>query len=138
MIPAAPLIWAGDLNVAPEPKDVYDPKRMEGHVCFHPREREALAEIKEWGLIDVFRLHNKEAKQYTFWDYLSAQSTGTKSGLAVGPHFGDPSARGRLSGGMDRFRSTGDAETFRSYVSGGRLRAVIVQPALRETPAKRT
>ncbi len=67
--PAAPLIWAGDLNVAPEPEDVYDPKRMEGHVCFHPREREALAEIKEWGLIDVFRLHNKEAKQYTFWDY---------------------------------------------------------------------
>jgi exodeoxyribonuclease-3 len=67
--PVAPLIWAGDLNVAPEPADVYDPVLFEGSVCFHPLERAALGEVMSWGLVDVFRKHNAEAGQYTFWDY---------------------------------------------------------------------
>ncbi len=31
-----PVIWLGDLNVAPLEIDVYDPKRLYGHVCFGP------------------------------------------------------------------------------------------------------
>jgi len=65
----APLVWTGDLNVAPEPVDVYDPERLEGSVCFHPLERAALREVMSWGLVDVFRKHNSDAGQYTFWDY---------------------------------------------------------------------
>lgn len=67
--PAAPLIWTGDFNVAPESIDVYDPERLEGSVCFHPLERGALKEVMSWGLVDVFRMHNMDAGQYTFWDY---------------------------------------------------------------------
>ena len=63
------VAWAGDLNVAPEAKDVYDPKRLAGSVCFHPAEQAALAGVVEWGLVDVFRMHNKEEGQFTFWDY---------------------------------------------------------------------
>ena len=41
--PDRPVIWTGDLNVAPEPIDVFDPKRMDGQVGFHPDERRAWA-----------------------------------------------------------------------------------------------
>jgi exodeoxyribonuclease-3 len=68
--PDEPLLWMGDFNVAPEPVDVHDPKRLEGHVDFHPEARAALERVREWGLIDVFRLHHPdEPGQYTFWDY---------------------------------------------------------------------
>lgn len=63
------LVWCGDLNVAPEPIDVYDPEGHVEHVCFHADVRKAMAGVMEFGLVDCFRLHNKEAGQYTFWDY---------------------------------------------------------------------
>ena len=67
--PENPLLWVGDLNVAPEPMDVHDPKGLGKHVDFHPLAREALQRIREWGFVDVFRLHHPEAGHYTFWDY---------------------------------------------------------------------
>lgn len=68
--PQAPLLWAGDLNVAPEPIDVHDPKRLARHVDFHPEARVALERVREWGFVDVFRQHHPdEPGQYTYWDY---------------------------------------------------------------------
>ncbi|ABO49714.1 Exodeoxyribonuclease III [Desulforamulus reducens MI-1] len=64
-----PLLWMGDFNVAPEPKDVHDPKRLYGKVGFHPEEHLALQYVKEWGFQDVFRMHEPEAGHFTFWDY---------------------------------------------------------------------
>jgi exodeoxyribonuclease-3 len=64
------LVWVGDFNVAPEPVDVYDPKRLAKHVDFHPDARHALEEVRDWGFVDVFRHHHPdEPSQYTFWDY---------------------------------------------------------------------
>lgn len=67
--PDDPVLWMGDLNVAPLPIDVYDPVALEGHVCYHPAVQRALGEIMRWGFTDLFRLHCREAGQYTFWDY---------------------------------------------------------------------
>ena len=64
-----PVIWVGDLNIAPEPIDVYDPKALLGHVCYHPAVHRALQGVMQWGFVDVFRMHNKNAGEYTFWDY---------------------------------------------------------------------
>jgi exodeoxyribonuclease-3 len=77
--PALPLLWAGDFNVAPEPEDVYDPKRLLGSVGFHPQEHEALAAVKAWGFVDVFRRHEKAERMFTFWDYRIPQAV--KRGL---------------------------------------------------------
>jgi exodeoxyribonuclease-3 len=64
------LLWMGDFNVAPEPIDVHDPKRLKNHVDFHPEARVALEQVREWGFVDVFRRHHPdEPEQYTFWDY---------------------------------------------------------------------
>ncbi len=67
--PSEHLLWVGDFNVAPEPIDVYDPEGLLGSVCFHPDEHKALAAVKAWGFVDVFRMHNPSDKAYTFWDY---------------------------------------------------------------------
>jgi exodeoxyribonuclease-3 len=68
--PGDPLIWCGDLNVAPEEIDVHDPKRLLGHVCFTPEVWEAFASVRSWGLVDIFRkYHPGEAGRYTFFDY---------------------------------------------------------------------
>ena len=72
--PSDPVVWVGDLNIAPEAKDVYDPEALWGHVCYHPEVHKALNEVMRWGFADVFRIHCKEAGQYTFWDYRLANA----------------------------------------------------------------
>jgi exodeoxyribonuclease-3 len=72
--PEQPVLWVGDFNVAPEAIDVYDPEGLAGHVCFNPEVTTALKEVSEWGFVDLFRLHCKEAGQYTFWDYRERNS----------------------------------------------------------------
>ena len=68
--PEKPLIWCGDLNVAPESIDVHDPKRLLGHVCFNPEVWDAFSKVKSWGLTDIFRKHHPGTpSQYTFFDY---------------------------------------------------------------------
>jgi len=67
--PADPILWVGDFNIAPLPIDVYDPQGLLGHVCYHPDVHKALNEVMEWGFVDVFRIHCREAGQYTYWDY---------------------------------------------------------------------
>jgi len=63
------VLWVGDLNVAPEAIDVYDPEGLEGHVCFRNEVREAIKNVCSWGLVDLFRMHCKDSGRYTFWDY---------------------------------------------------------------------
>jgi len=63
------VLWVGDLNVAPEPRDVHDPKRLYGSVCYHPDEHKALKQVMDWGFVDAFRKHCDEDKQFSFFDY---------------------------------------------------------------------
>jgi exodeoxyribonuclease III len=66
---AEPLVLCGDLNVAPESRDVHDPTAWEDTVLCHPRARAALRDLCEWGLVDAFRLHHHEGGFYSWWDY---------------------------------------------------------------------
>ncbi len=63
------LLVCGDFNVAPEPRDVYDPAAWEGTVLFHPSARSALADLAALGLTDALRLHHPEGGLYSWWDY---------------------------------------------------------------------
>lgn len=67
--PETPAIWMGDLNVAPTPADVYDPKSIAPHVCFCPEVIAAFEETLSWGFVDVFRKHLPAPETFTFWDY---------------------------------------------------------------------
>jgi exodeoxyribonuclease-3 len=68
--PDQPLIWLGDLNVAPEDIDVYNPSGLRGHVDFHPDAQAALERVRSWGFMDLFRKHHPdEPNQFTYYDY---------------------------------------------------------------------
>jgi exodeoxyribonuclease-3 len=63
------LLVLGDFNIAPEPRDVHDPKAWEGHVLFSEAERAALRELLATGLVDVFRAFPQPEASFTWWDY---------------------------------------------------------------------
>lgn len=67
--PTDPLVWLGDINIAPEPQDVYDSKKMLGSVGHHPDEFVRLAKIVDFGLTDLFRKFETGPNHYTFWDF---------------------------------------------------------------------
>jgi exodeoxyribonuclease-3 len=67
--PGLPLVLCGDFNVAPEERDVHDPALWEGKVLFSQPERAALKVVRDWGLVDTFRLHHEEGGFYSWWDY---------------------------------------------------------------------
>ena len=64
-----PAVWLGDLNVAPEPIDVYHPDRRVNDPDFHIDAREAYRHAVSWGFTDVFRKLYPDRVQYTYWDY---------------------------------------------------------------------
>jgi len=63
------LLLCGDFNVAPEERDVHDPRLWQNRILFSGPERAALQVIKDWGFTDTFRLHTEEGGQYSWWDY---------------------------------------------------------------------
>jgi exodeoxyribonuclease-3 len=67
--PAQPAIWTGDMNVAPEPLDVYHPDHRVNDVDFHIDARNAYKTVLAWGFIDTFRKLYPDRVQYTYWDY---------------------------------------------------------------------
>ena len=63
------LAVLGDLNIAPQPRDVHDPKRWEGKIHFSEPERAAFRAVVDAGVADAFRLFDQAEKQFTWWDY---------------------------------------------------------------------
>jgi exodeoxyribonuclease-3 len=63
------LAVLGDLNVAPEDRDVHDPKRWEGQIHVSPAERAAMRKVIALGLADAFRLFPQPDKEFSWWDY---------------------------------------------------------------------
>lgn len=85
--PTEPLVILGDFNVAPEDRDVWDPAAFVGSTHVTPAEREAVAELERWGLVDTFRhVYPDDDKLYTYWDYRAGdfhQHRGMRIDLAL-------------------------------------------------------
>jgi exodeoxyribonuclease III len=67
--PEDPLVVGGDLNATPSDDDVWDPDKAHGGTHVSPEEREALAGLRDWGLVDAFRLQRPEPGRFSWWDY---------------------------------------------------------------------
>ena len=63
------LAVLGDMNVAPEDRDVHNPKRWEGKIHVSAPERQALKAVLDLGLADAFRQFPQPEKQFSWWDY---------------------------------------------------------------------
>ena len=62
----------GDFNIAPEDKDVHSPEEWKDSVLVSPLERQAFSELMSLGLHDSYRHLNKEAQEFSWWDYRAA------------------------------------------------------------------
>jgi len=71
MVATAPeaTIVCGDMNIAPNDEDVFDPDAYVGQTHVTPAERAALAEIEALGLHDVVRDRWPDKRVFTYWDY---------------------------------------------------------------------
>ncbi|MFP5348935.1 MAG: exodeoxyribonuclease III [Gammaproteobacteria bacterium] len=63
------LAVVGDFNVAPEERDVHDPRLWQNQVLFSAPERAALRALMDVGLVDVFRKFVQPAGSFSWWDY---------------------------------------------------------------------
>jgi exodeoxyribonuclease III len=63
------LVLLGDFNIAPEDRDVHDPKAWEGQVLVSEPERAYFKRLLELDLCDAFRLFEQPPESYSWWDY---------------------------------------------------------------------
>jgi exodeoxyribonuclease III len=68
------LAWLGSLrqtlDARANPKsDVLVCGDFVGKTHFHPDEHRALAHVRDFGLVDAYRLHHSEGGMYSWWDY---------------------------------------------------------------------
>jgi exodeoxyribonuclease-3 len=96
------LVVLGDFNIAPDDRDVHDPKRWREKVLCSTPEREALRALLDLGLHDSFRLFNDEAGHHSWWDYrLAAFQRGW--GLRIDLVLVSEALKGRcIAAGIDR------------------------------------
>ena len=66
------LTVCGDFNIALEDRDIYDANGKEKHIMSSEIERQALKQVLEVGLADVFRKFTQETGHYSWWDYRAA------------------------------------------------------------------
>jgi len=63
------LIVTGDFNIAPDDRDVHNPKAWEGKILCSTPERDAFQRLLGLGLKDSFRLFEQPEKSFSWWDY---------------------------------------------------------------------
>jgi exodeoxyribonuclease-3 len=84
--PERDLALLGDFNVAPEDKDVWSTKAFAGSTHVTVPEREAVARLRGWGLVDAFRARYDDDRLFTYWDYRAGafhQHRGMRIDLAL-------------------------------------------------------
>jgi len=66
------LVLLGDYNIAPDDRDCHDPAAWLGQVLVSLPERLAYQQLEKLGLHDSFRLFEKDAGHFSWWDYRMA------------------------------------------------------------------
>ena len=66
------VVVAGDFNIAPDDRDVWDVSQFDGATHVSQPERDVLEKVCEFGLEDTFRRFHEEAGIFSWWDYRAA------------------------------------------------------------------
>ena len=82
------IVVAGDFNVTPDDRDVWDPELWRGKNLASEPERAALAALQAWGLTDLGRAAAGDVPgPFTYWDYTAGafhKGWGLRIDLALG------------------------------------------------------
>jgi exodeoxyribonuclease-3 len=72
--PSDKIVLVGDMNVALEDIDVYDPVVLKDTIGTMLEERQALRRLLDWGFVDAFRYLYPNKVEFTWWDYIGGAS----------------------------------------------------------------
>jgi exodeoxyribonuclease-3 len=89
-------VLAGDYNVIPAAKDVYNPIEWAGDALFLPQTRAKFQTLLNLGYLDALRATTDAPGLYTFWDY-QAGAWQKNKGLRIDHLLLSPQAADRLS-----------------------------------------
>lgn len=64
-----PVVLAGDYNIVPEPRDIYETRSYDDNALVQPQCRKAFQRLLELGWTDAIREAFPDETVYTFWDY---------------------------------------------------------------------
>ncbi len=67
--PQDAIVLGGDLNVTPTDDDVWDAARAHGSTHVSEPERTALACLRDWGLVDLYRQLQPSVDRFSWYDY---------------------------------------------------------------------
>ena len=90
-----PLVMAGDYNVIPSPRDVWDASAWIGDALYLPQTRAKFRALQNLGLTDALRATTDAAGLYTFWDY-QAGAWQRNKGICIDHLLLSPQAADRL------------------------------------------
>jgi exodeoxyribonuclease III len=97
-----PVVLAGDFNIVPEPRDIYETTSYADNALVQPASRAAYAELIGQGWIDALRRLHPDETVYTFWDYRRKRWE-RNAGLRLDHALVSPALAPRLrSAGVDR------------------------------------
>ena len=97
-----PVILAGDYNIIPTERDVYNPDRWRDDALFLPQVQKAYAALLKQGWHDAIGTIHSDKALYTFWDYLR-HAWKRNAGLRLDHLLLSPESAPRLkNAGVDR------------------------------------
>ena len=65
-----PVVLAGDYNVVPTPRDIYETTSYDKDALVQPESRAAFRKLLDQGWTDAIRAKHPDARIYTYWDYM--------------------------------------------------------------------
>lgn len=65
-----PVVLAGDYNIVPEPRDIYQTTSYRDNALVQPESRALYAQLLAQGWTDAIRNKHPNQTVYTFWDYM--------------------------------------------------------------------
>jgi len=93
--PARPAILCGDFNICPAPIDSWNEQLMAGSIFHTEAERERMARLARWGLVDLYRELHPDSQEFTWWDYRGG-AFHRRQGLRIDLLLGTGPVAGRL------------------------------------------
>lgn len=91
-----PVVLAGDYNVVPTDRDIYDPKSWRKDALLRPEVRECFARLLAQGWTDALREEHPDEQIFTFWDYFRKHWE-RNAGLRIDHLLLNPELRPRLA-----------------------------------------
>jgi exodeoxyribonuclease-3 len=100
---AVPAVLAGDYNVVPTVRDIYQTRSLDDNALIQPESRQAFARLLTQGWTDALRKLDPDRPLWTFWDYKRERWPADK-GMRLDHLLLSPELSERLvDGGVDRW-----------------------------------